>query len=195
MKFLVKSAEDIAAHLTLRYENRGERDVARRVLVELQHGFCAYSERYLKPLDSVEVEHFDPRKKGTLEDGISNWHAVLRWMNAHKAKKIEPFVPLPELSELTADRIRYERGEFVCDEADIEARNLIDFLGVNRPEVFGERAKHVQRMKKVRDLCEKAGDDFLALLREMPEDLSFASALEVELGIPATELIQSAQQS
>lgn len=189
MKFIVKKPEELVAFTGLRYENQTERRQAREALVDLQHGFCAYSERYLKPLDSVEVEHFDPRKKGTASDSISNWHAVLRWMNAHKARKIDPFLPLPELSDLASGRIRYDRGEFVCADDDIEARNLIEFLGVNRPEVFDERSKHVQRIKRVRELCERCGDDFHALLRESPEDLSFASALEGDLGVPAFQLI------
>jgi hypothetical protein len=189
MRFLLKRAEDLEPHLGLSYENVSERNRARDALVKLQHGFCAYSERYLKPLDSVEVEHFDPRKKNTAEDGISNWHAVLRWMNAHKAKKIEPFLPLPELAELKADRFAYERGEFVCADEDLEAKRLLEFLGVNRPEVFDERSKHVKRVSRMRELC-KTEDEFRTFLIEVsPDDLSYPTALEAELGIPALEWI------
>ncbi|WP_367875113.1 hypothetical protein [Luteolibacter sp. Populi] len=192
MKFLRKRSGDLEAYLELTYENRSQRDQARELLVHLQYGFCAYSERYLKPLDSVEVEHFDPRKKNSDGDSIANWHAVLRWMNAHKARKIEPFLPLPELAELEVDRFTYERGEFICAEGDIEAINLLEFLGVNRPEVFEERAKHVKRVRRMRELC-KTEEEFRTFLIDVsPDDLSFPTALEAELGIPAFEWILEA---
>jgi hypothetical protein len=88
------------------------------------------------------------------------------------------------------DRIRYDRGEFVCDSSDAEARNLIEFLGVNRPEVTKERSDHVQRVRKLRDLCSVSGDDFEEFLLDSPEDLSFPSALEGDLEIPAFALIR-----
>lgn len=99
MKFLRKDAAQIAQYPGLRSSNTRERNIAVTVLVQLQKGFCAYSERYLKPLDSIELEHFDPRKKNKETDGISNWHAVIRWMNAHKARKIEDYEPLPDITK------------------------------------------------------------------------------------------------
>ena len=156
-------------------------------MTSLQKGYCAYSERYLKPLDSVELEHFDPRKKNTDEDGFKNWHAVIRWMNAHKSNRIENFEPLPAIGSWTADRVRYEHGLYVCDDADVETRNLINFLGVNRKEVFDERANHIARIRTMR---QKVGDELLIeILSESPEQLSFPTAIEAELGIPAFDLI------
>jgi len=191
MRFLLKSSPGLAPYVNLRYLNRSDRETALARLVALQSGFCAYSERYLRPLDSCEIEHFDPRIKGTDQDNIFNWHAVLRWMNAHKARKIEPFLPLPDTDDVSLDRrIRYDHGEFVCDSSDAEARNLIEFLGVNRPEVTKERSDHVQRVRKLRDLCAGSGDDFEEFLLDSPEDLSFPSALEGDLEIPAFALIR-----
>lgn len=195
MRFLRKSAAELESLRFLSYARKADRDAARGHLVVLQRGYCAYSERYLKPLDSVEIEHFDPRLKHTERDGIANWHAVLRWMNAHKARIIEPYLPLPATDDDSLDRrIRYERGEFTCDPADHEARHLIEFLGVNRPEVVHERNNHVSRVRRLRDLCERHGDDFVSLLVDSPEDLSFSSALEAELGIPAFRLIEEGRQ-
>ncbi len=66
-------------------------------------------------------------------------------------------------------------------------RNLIDFLGVNRQEVVEERAKHIARIRNMR---QKVGDDLLMeILSESPEDLSFSTAIEAELDIPAFDLI------
>lgn len=89
MNFLPKDNSRTASYRDFRYPK--DRDEAVQALTTLQKGYCAYSERYLKPLDSVELEHFDPRKKGTPEDGFENWHAVIRWMNAHKSRRIENF--------------------------------------------------------------------------------------------------------
>ena len=190
MKFLRKSAEELNDSLNLRYESQSDRNKAREILSRLQKNYCAYSERYLKPLDSVEIEHFDPRKKGTPDDDIRNWHAVVRWMNAHKAKKIELYLPLPEIETWEKDRVRFEHGEFVCDDEDVETCNLLRYLGVNRKEVYDERMNHIERLKRIRTIC--SDEEFKEILLSSPEDLSFPSAIEAELGIPACDFIDEA---
>lgn len=185
MNFLRKDSSQLAGNEALRYPK--DRDKAVDLLIRIQRGFCAYSERYLKPLDSVELEHFDPRKKNTDLDGFANWHAVIRWMNAHKARLIENYEPLPDITTWRSDRVWYQDGLFVCQADDQEARNLIEFLGVNRQEVFEERANHVAR---IRAMQQKVGDDLLLeILSESPEQLSFPSAIQAELGIRAFEMI------
>jgi hypothetical protein len=185
MNFLHKDSAVAEEFGELRYPK--DRDVAIEALTRLQKGYCAYSERYLKPLDSVELEHFDPRKKNTTEDGFKNWHAVIRWMNAHKHRRIDRYEPLPDLETWTPSRIRYQQGLFVCAEADLETKNLIEFLGVNRQEVFEERSNHIARIRSIQN---KFGNEVLMeILCESPADLSFPSAIESELGIPAFELI------
>jgi len=194
MRFLCKASADLEPYHGLSYSTLADRDTARDALTRVQFGFCAYSERCLRPLDSVDIEHFDPRKKGTNQDGIENWHAVLHWMNSHKARKIEPYLPLPPLNGLIPDRIRYERGQFCCRDGDVESDNLLKFLGVNRPEVAEERKKHVERVRRVKDWCERLGEDLHSFLQADPDYLSFASALEAELGIPAFDLIVQQSQ-
>lgn len=185
MNFLRKERPQIEENTGLRYPKDRAKAVA--TLVRLQQGFCAYSERYLKPLDSIDLEHFDPRLKNTTADGFANWHAVIHWMNAHKARSIEKFEPLPDITGWDPHRVWYVDGEFVCDEGDLEAQNLIDFLGVNRKEVFDERANHIARIRSMR---QKVGDTMLfEILSESPEQLSFPTAIEAELGIPAFEMI------
>jgi hypothetical protein len=186
MNFLHKDRAEAEIYGDLRYPQ--DRDKARQALIRLQKGFCAYSERYLKPLDSVEVEHFDPRKKNTTADGFKNWHAVIRWMNAHKFRRIDHYEPLPDLESWMPDRLHYKHGLFVCDDEDFETRNLIEFLGVNKQEVFEERSNHIAR---IRNMQVKCGEDMvIEILSESLEDLSFPTALEAELGIPAFDLIE-----
>ena len=185
MNFLHKDSTAIKQHGDLIYPR--DRDAARDALIRLQKGFCAYSEKYLKPLDSVDIEHFDPRKKNTTEDGFGNWHAVIHWMNLHKYRRIDRYEPLPNLEFWTPDRIRYEQGLFVCEEGDQETKNLIEFLSVNRQEVFEERSNHIARLRYIQ---QHVGNDILIeLLRESPEDLSFPTAIFAELGIAAFDLI------
>lgn len=185
MKFLHKSSGSLTDFLGLTYPK--DRIPARQALSNIQRNFCAYSERYLKPLDSVDVEHFDPRLKNTASDNIANWHAVIHWLNMRKTNRIEDFEPLPDLRTWTEERVSYRNGFFECDDADLETRNLIDFLGVNRKEVYDERAKHVARIRRMMDII--GTTEIIEFLAESPDDLSFPTAVSTELGLPVYDLI------
>lgn len=185
MKFLRKNSELLASNSDLRYKKSGDNSHIREKLMAMQLGFCAYSEKYLEHLDSVEIEHFDPRLKDTDRDNISNWHAVLRWMNAHKPKNIEPYLPLPNFDSWNFSRLEYSHGQFTCEKDDVETKNLIEFLGVNRPEPTEARRKHVAQIAQIQKLM---GDLTLEEILRI-EHLSFPTALENELGIPVTNLI------
>lgn len=185
MKFLHKESGSLSDFMGFIYPK--DRTAAREALSRIQTNFCAYSERYLKPLDSVDVEHFDPRLKNTDSDNIYNWHAVIHWLNMRKSNRIENFEPLPDLQTWTYDRVSYQNGFFVCDATDVETKNLIEFLGVNRKEVYDERTKHVARIRR---MMEKIGvDELMDFLAESPDDLSFPTAIQSELGLPVDDLI------
>lgn len=157
----------------------------RAALIDEQRGFCAYSERYIRNTDSSDVEHFDPRLKNTESDGYENWYAVLHWMNSHKPRKIEPYEPLlaPHTGEVT-ERIVYRDGLFEPASAgDQPAKNLINYLGWNKPEVYRDRQKHVNRIRAVRELFDGSNDEFVEFLKTDPDNLSFATALAYELGL------------
>ena len=51
-------------------------------MISEQKNFCAYTEKYLKPLDSPEVEHFNSKIK--YQDDYYNYYAVLRAANLYK---------------------------------------------------------------------------------------------------------------
>ncbi|MCF7673930.1 MAG: hypothetical protein K9N23_00465 [Akkermansiaceae bacterium] len=54
-------------------------------------------------------------------------------------------------------------------------------------KVFEERPNHIARLRGIQ---QKIGNDMLIeILSESPEDLSFPTAIEAELGIPAFDLI------
>ena len=193
MRYLKKSRDSriLAAGWTDSDQDRRENRKIRDELLCEQQQFCAYSEKYVQPMESCDVEHFDPRLKHTPRDDYWNWYAILHWMNNHKPK-IERFFPLPvPHSPDLLGRIRYEAGQFLAvDPMDREADNLIRFLGWNRPELAKERNNHVSRVRTLRDTFLEGDDQaFLSYLREHPQELSFATALHAELGIDAADII------
>ena len=158
----------------------------RQELLNEQKGFCAYSERYIKKTDAIDVEHFDPRLKHTESDSYWNWYTVLHWMNMRKPRKIEPFEPI--LKPYSADlqqRIRYRDGQFLASNSnDQEAENLIKYLIWNSPELTEERQKHIRRIKDVQKFCGEDQEAFFNHLLNDPDNLSFFSTLSVELDLP-----------
>jgi hypothetical protein len=165
--------------------NRKIRDVLRKE----QRNYCAYSEVYIRDIDACDVEHFDETLKNTENDSYYNWYAVTHFFNAKKTnRKIVDFKPI--LSPADRDvlaRIKFESGIFQPAIAgDTEAENLIKFLGMNLPELVDYRTRFV--LQKQRDRRELFGSDteFIAWMESDPENLSFISALEVELGLTFT---------
>lgn len=188
MQFLKKNPQ--SALTQLRYSKEKERDELRKGLLREQYGFCAYSERFVKQSDSCNIEHFYPKGENpTKKDDYMNLYAALSWMDEHKPKKIEPFLPIlePHSDELH-ERVVYEGGIFKCVKAgDVEAQNLIDFIGFNKYEVSEDRRRHISRVKFVKDSL--SSKDFETYLKSHKDALSFATALEKELGIPAMQMI------
>jgi hypothetical protein len=190
MQFLKK---DTKSQITaLRYSVVAERDELRKGLLREQYGFCAYSERFVGKSDSCNIEHFYPKTENPdREDDYMNLYAAHSWMDAHKPKKIAPFLPIlePHSSDLH-NRIHYEGGIFKCvNVGDKEAENLIEFLGFNKYEVSEDRRKHISRVKQLKMNSWLSESEFLAYLREHRQELSYASALEKELGLPAMQMI------
>lgn len=74
---------------------------------------------------------------------------------------------------------------------DLEAKNLIVFLGVNKHEVYEHRIKHISRIRTLKSLC---GDDniFLNKMAQDRDNLSFATALEHNFPIDVDSLIEEA---
>ncbi len=188
MQFLKKNPQ--SALTQLRYSEVKERDELRKGLLREQYGFCAYSERFVKPTDSCNIEHFYPKAENPdKEDDYMNLYAALSWMDEHKPKKIAPYLPILEPhSDDLHERIVYDAGIFKCvKDGDIEAQNLIDFLGFNKYEVSEDRRRHISRIKQLRNW--KPEPEFSTYLKEHRQELSYATALEKELGIPVKQMI------
>jgi hypothetical protein len=190
MQYLSKLTDSKIVTENLTYRKTTERGKIRDILIQEQSEFCAYSEVYIRSVDEVHIEHFDPRLKNTINDNYQNWYGVLAKMNTNRPKKIEPYLPiLHPSSEDLFKRIFYKDGIYQPFELDdTEANNLIKFLDLNKREVLEYREKHLKRIRKLKDLC---GDEdlFLEELRENKDNLSFATALKHELGIDVSKLL------
>jgi hypothetical protein len=189
MKYLNKTAACIAKAGALSYETQSQRKPIRDILLEEQFGFCAYSERFIKQTDSIHIEHFDGRLKNTTSDNYQNWYAVLAWMNEHKPKKIDRFLPLLHPTDANG-RITYSNGVYLpIDKECKQADNLIKYLGMNSNALKSDRDKHIRRIKKLQNLCQTAGISFIETLRDDLDNLSFITALEYELNINLSHLL------
>ena len=183
MRYLRKSTESEIIKQGWQYAKQPSQ--IRDELRKEQQNFCAYTEKYIDPIDSCDIEHFDDRKKNTDDDSYWNWYAVLHWINQRK-RRIKNFLPILLPYDATlSERVHYIDGLFRAVHADdIEAIHLIDFLGWNDPILVEERINTVERIKEIRAFHN--GDDaaFLAFIKARPKFLSFISVLEVELGLP-----------
>ncbi|MBP9882958.1 MAG: hypothetical protein KBF32_06135 [Chitinophagales bacterium] len=141
-------------------------------------------------IDSHDIEHFDPGKKGGINDSYYNWYVTLKWVNERKAKKLtQKYLPIliPSDKDIR-NKIQYMDGIFVATpEGGLEAKNLILFLGLNRPEIYIERKNHIDRLRDLRGMTNDI--EFRGRLSNDPSLLSFATALEAELGLNVTDFL------
>lgn len=191
MKFLSKTNQSKIIALNLNYSNKGDRDKIRALLIQEQKGFCAYSERYIKNTDSVHIEHFDGRKKGTTNDNYWNWYAVLAWMNEHKPKDIKPFLPiLCPFSIDVNERIKFDELVYsAVNPKDIEALNLINFLGLNKYELVEDRKKHRNRIQELFELKNESENALMLYFQKHKKELSFITMLEHYFNLSLSNLL------
>ena len=132
MKFLSKSEDSPILKRGLKYV-KGDNSELRKLLLEEQKNFCAYTEKYVEHLDSVEVEHFNSSIKKN--DDYYNYYAVVRKANLYK--KDEKYNGAAFFDSLFFQknfdsRIRFVPGDLVYEEintGDTEAIDFIDFVG------------------------------------------------------------------
>ncbi len=195
MKFLTKRADSGILTTGIVYKLKGDNTNLKNLLVEEQKNYCAYTEKYLQPLDQVDVEHFDSAKKGTIADNYYNYYAVIT--TANKYKKDEKYIAASFLhnrfyqneQELNV-RIGFSNNIFFeKNENDVEARDFIDFLGLNHPKLSDERSKHVQRMKDHFSAGNYTIEKIKGYFEKYKSELSFITALNTEFGYDFTELL------
>lgn len=196
MKFLVK---DPGSPLrAMRYASGGHNEALLAGLLQEQKGFCAYTEKRVSGLDTRAVEHFDRSLKGTDEDGYHNVYGTLQSSNQWKRRKERRyqgasffnsrFFQLPGDSRLSfsVEDMAYEP----TDPADGEARDLIDYLGLNSEELVKARRRHVESLQeRFFDAGWRSPDQQLRWFEGHPEDLSFITALEGAMQLDLAQLL------
>jgi hypothetical protein len=199
MKFLSKNPDSNILLQDLKYSKNAENNKKLLELLKLeQNNFCAYTEKYLKGLDNVHVEHFDSSLKNTSSDGYYNYYAVLAVANLYKKdekyKNAFFFESLFFQNKEQLDlRIRYTKDGLYeeIDFEDKEAIDFIDFLGLNDNRLFNDRVAQIKRLKDIFEKAKYSKNEILDYFKRHKDELSFVTAIEVELEIDLEEVIKS----
>jgi hypothetical protein len=196
MKFLTKHLNSaiLQRNLVYRKTNPLKNKQLKEELLKEQFNFCAYTEKYIQELDASEVEHFNSSIKN--KDDYYNYYAVIR--NANLYKQDEKYMGAIFFKTLFFQddiqfqkRIKFQNGIYIeTDETDNEAKDLIDFLGFNHPELFKQRLRHLKRLAKNFNDAKYSKSEYIEYFKEHKEDLSFITAIEYEFDIKLDELIK-----
>lgn len=197
MKFLSKNPTSYILTNKITYKQGASENNKnlKELLVQEQSNFCAYTEKYLEPLDSVEVEHLNSSLK--YRDDYYNYYAVLR--NANLYKKDEKYVGASffeslffQNKEIFAARIGFKNNIYYeINEGDKEAIEFIDFLGLNHPTLSDQRSKHVKRLIESFKDANYSKEDIENYFQKNKTQLSFCTAIESEFNINVEYLINN----
>ncbi len=196
MKFLTKyfNSNILAKGLVYKQNNSNNNRELKKELLNEQKQFCAYSEKYIQELDSTEVEHFNSALK--YKDDYYNYYAVIREANLYK--KDEAYVNANFFTSLFFqdkkkffERIKFTDNIYIeTDEKDIEAKDFINFLGFNHPNLYSQRQRHIKRLKRNFRDANYSKNQYIEYFREHKEDLSFITAIESEFELDLAEIIE-----
>lgn len=204
MKFLTKTPDSRILVEALVYQPKGHNDRLLGLLCNEQRGYCAYTERRFSANDTCAVEHFDPTLKNTPQDDYYNYYATLQSANQRKRRKERrpeaanwswrsPGVKFFQVPSALEQRIRYvPQGCFYeeIDAGDVEARALIDYLGLNDNVIVEERQNHVKLLRRIfNNHTEWPEQQQLEFLKAHPEMLSFPTALAAGLQLDLDPLL------
>jgi hypothetical protein len=196
MKFLTKNPQSSILTDGLTYTKNATNNLTLRgrLMVE-QYNFCAYTEKYLQPLDSVELEHLDSTIK--YKDNYFNYYAVIR--NANLYKQDEKYTGAHFLQSLffqnqqqLVQRIAFASNIYYeIDVNDVEARDFIDFLGLNHPTLSQQRSNHVKRLREVFQNAQYSDEEIIDYFSNHKEELSHITAIESEFNLDLFEVIKN----
>ncbi len=197
MKFLFKTVDSkiLSNGIIYKKNNSANNAALKDLLIKEQKNFCAYTERFIDPTSSAEVEHFNPAKK--YNDDYYNYYAVLRYANLHKLKFEKKYANASffdnlffQDKEAFTNRFRFENGEYKSvNENDEEAIGLIEYLGFNSFALTQHRSDHIKRLKNtLQNFPREEWDEYFATF---PSELSFATAIESAFTIDLSEIINN----
>ncbi len=186
MRRIVKLEDSEAKDLV--YKVGGNNSKIRSILLKEQKHICAYTETYFVRISTEEIEHFNPTLKGTNEDGYHNYFLVQGQWNNEKGTAVrwQKFQPLLHpTDEDFEQRVKYKGGTFVCNEGDVEAKNLIGYLKLDDNGLKGYRLRYIERHRElVRMLADGNAEKYFSnLLESSPEEVYFIRAIQEEFDI------------
>lgn len=197
MKFLSKHTDSKILIENFVYKKNSPKNnkKLKEMLLNEQKNFCAYTEKYISELDSIEVEHFNSSKK--YNDDYFNYYAVVRKSNEYKIKKDKIYLNNNFFSSLFFqdkkefnNRILFVDNMYVeTNEDDQEAKDLIDFLGFNHQKLFVQRLRHINRLRQNFKDANYSKNECIEYFKEYKEDLSFITAIEKEFELDLLEII------
>lgn len=194
MKFLSKYPDSRILKDNMKYSTNAQQNrKLKDALIEEQKGFCAYSEKFIEDLDSVDIEHFNSSLKYTAEDDYYNYYAVLHKINSekkdekYKDAKFHNSLFFQNKAELDS-RIKISNLlYFAIREEDTEAIDLIDFLMLNSNSLYEARKKHIAFLKSMRHILTE--QEFTNLFKNHKQNLSFISIIESEFDLSFDHLL------
>ena len=198
MRRIIKdeNSEIVVQNLKYIKDNSKNNQTISKILYKEQKGFCAYTEEFIGRADAKDIEHFNPKLKGTENDNHSNWYLVKHQWNKEKSSKWDNFQPiLFPTNENFNTRIIYDNGDYrVADSNDIEATNLVKLLKLDDVILADERKKYIRRK---RDEISKYGfsetEFFEILIQDDLKQIAYLRAIQEEFNIPIWEMIPEIQ--
>lgn len=162
------------------------------ILLKEQKNFCAYTDEYIRSTDQGDIDHFNPKLKGTCEDSYDNWFIVKSLWNKKKGNKWDRFQPVlhPTAGDFE-ERIIYMNGDYlVALDSDFEAKNLISLLSLDHPELADNRKKYIKRKRE--DIIAYNQDEiifFTILVNCSTCDISYLRAIKEEFGVDIWQIL------
>lgn len=194
MKRIDKPTDSTILNENIRYRDRRDNSRLSELLHKEQLGFCAYTETFLGRSDKAEIDHFNPKLKGTTADNYSNWFLTKARWNSEKSNKWDKFQPVlyPTAGDFN-ERIVYDNGYYRSASAnDVAAQNIIRLLKLDDPDLADERKRYIARKKDEIDNYGLSPDEFFKLLAEKDlNSIRFLRAIEEEFNISIYVIVKS----
>ena len=188
MKRIFKNPDSEIVKKRLSYK-KSDNKILSTILLSEQKNFCAYTEEYIGINDAVDIEHFDPNLKFTLNDSYQNWFMVKHKPNNIKRTNWnEPI--LHPTDENFESRLIYFEGYFIHKPEDIATKNLIDLLNLNDENFVNNRKNYIQRRKeRIQERAISNEDYFRERIAKEIDSIKYLRAIQEELNINIWELI------
>lgn len=161
------------------------------ILFEEQKNFCAYTDEYISRTDAKDIEHFNPTLKDTTKDNYNNWFLVKHQWNKEKSYKWDKYQPIlsPTASDFE-ERVIYSGGDYIANEVDIEASNLIKLLKLDDLGLADKRKKYLARKQKEIEISgDNAMNYFFDLITDDVCQVHYLRAIKEEFGIDIWQTI------